>query len=396
MSRYIKLQGKSYSYDWLNDKAQGGAQATLKRAKETGASVICTCTSKNPTLQIHYLKSSDIYYLHRSRDSYADHSESCPLSEPTKSKQSLLKHPAIKSTADGTSIKLNISLYPRIGDNERDEVNSAFPRQANVPGRNTITLLGLLEHIWTEAGLHEWHPNFEGKRDWKSIAYRVERYFKEENVKISGKLVENLIFIPFSQRARLTPSRSLVIGQIEKATKAGNGNFRIKLQNVESQVLWINGHKSRMFEQSFGTMLNNIGKPNCRLIMIASTAHTGDNISINAIAVMNASNDFIPVDSSYELTIASKLVAEKRIFSKPLKYSADESEVFPDFLMLDAGQVLPMEVFGMTSNEEYSARKIVKTEYYDRKYGPGNWWYWDVPAHKEPPAFPKPGIEASI
>ncbi|WP_262390946.1 DUF1173 domain-containing protein [Pantoea alfalfae] len=79
---------------------------------------------------------------------------------------------------------------------------------------------------------------------------------------------------------------------------------------------------------------------------------------------------------------------QKRRFIKPLRYDSEE-DVFTDFVLKDFSGVdaLPMEMFGMSSLE-YLQRRQVKTSHYEAECGPGRWWYWDVAAKSDIPAFP--------
>jgi hypothetical protein len=76
---------------------------------------------------------------------------------------------------------------------------------------------------------------------------------------------------------------------------------------------------------------------------------------------MHVSENWIPLDSSYEAVVAEKLDAEHRQYVKPMRYDASISEVFPDFYLLDtkSDKPFPMEVFGMAT-PAYLARKQLK------------------------------------
>ena len=66
----------------------------------------------------------------------------------------------------------------------------------------------------------------------------------------------------------------------------------------------------------------------------------------------------IPVESSFELRVASKLIKEGRRFTKHLRYDAANDVVFPDFILSDVGdEGIPMEVYGVTGRPAYDLRK---------------------------------------
>jgi hypothetical protein len=68
-------------------------------------------------------------------------------------------------------------------------------------------------------------------------------------------------------------------------------------------------------------------------------------------------------DSSHEVRMANLLIQKKRHFEKPMRSPFPNSEMVPDFLLLDTSPWTPIEVWGLTT-EEYLARKAVKRAEY--------------------------------
>ncbi|WP_411547875.1 DUF1173 family protein (plasmid) [Klebsiella pneumoniae] len=99
------------------------------------------------------------------------------------------------------------------------------------------------------------------------------------------------------------------------------------------------------------------------------------------IALMNVDDNWIPADSSYELTMLNYLHKHERSFIKPLRYDASNNDVFPDFCLTDIGstELFPIEVFGMDT-ASYLARKVIKESYYNERYGKDGWASWEAPA----------------
>lgn len=86
----------------------------------------------------------------------------------------------------------------------------------------------------------------------------------------------------------------------------------------------------------------------------------------------------IPLDSGYEAVIEAKLYAEGRAFFKPPRFEA-EDEIFPDFWLLGMGRhtQYPLEVFVMNT-PAYQVRLQQKIRWYNGRFGPAGWWYWDA------------------
>lgn len=85
---------------------------------------------------------------------------------------------------------------------------------------------------------------------------------------------------------------------------------------------------------------------------------------------------WIPIDSSREFEFAQLLVAQGRRFEKPLRYDSAES-VFPDFVLENTVQPVPIEIYGMGTLADYAARREKKRSTYQDTY-PGRHWEWDV------------------
>ena len=113
--------------------------------------------------------------------------------------------------------------------------------------------------------------------------------------------------------------------------------------------------------------------------------------SVIDIALMSITAEFLPVESSYERTVAELLVMQGRSFMKPLRYNASADLVLPDFILTDTLRELPMEVFGR-DDARYLQRKEEKSAHYDEQYGKLGWWSWDAASQggnvSSVPSFP--------
>ena len=102
------------------------------------------------------------------------------------------------------------------------------------------------------------------------------------------------------------------------------------------------------------------------------------------IGLIVTSNEWIPVQSSYELKVAHKLVLEKHWFSKPMRVKHGCPYV-PDFVRHGANGDTPMEVAGMMDDPEYAADLTDKLANYPLYFSNPCWvWYakpdTDVPS----------------
>nr|WP_325167714.1 DUF1173 family protein [Escherichia coli]UGK56337.1 hypothetical protein [Escherichia coli] len=109
---------------------------------------------------------------------------------------------------------------------------------------------------------------------------------------------------------------------------------------------------------------------------------------------MLVSDNWIPLDSSYEAIVSRKLDAEHRHYVKPMRYDASASDVFPDFFIYWIHEVISRSrwKFSGCRHPAYLARKELKKAYYNREYGAYGWWHWDATEkteYRELPHFPE-------
>ncbi|EKA31421.1 hypothetical protein PABE173_6527, partial [Pseudomonas aeruginosa ATCC 25324] len=165
-------------------------------------------------------------------------------------------------------------------------------------------------------------------------------------------ITRDLRLVAISPLARYNPERHS--GDISRLPLSGP--FGMPMLNLPPAV-WATA--SRKFEREISAW-----RRGSRVIAIAQvTPRKGESLSqadVVELALMQVSERWIPVDSDYEGVIEAMLHAAGRSFDKPLRYDADESEVFPDFWLLDTGKDYPLEVFGMNT-PSYLERKAVKT-----------------------------------
>jgi len=387
-----------------------------KSHHRNGPNITVTCCCRGAgkkSLSVRHISGSDSYYLARFPSSGPDHDPLCEYFGLDDKSTGLKGYESgvIRDTKDGMlAIKLDIGLTEKDPPVQSDcPPPPAIQRPAN--GQSTMSLLGLLSLLWSEARLNFWYPGMAGKRDFSLVRYRLND--ASTHIRSGRTAISDRLFIgtdPNSkaaeqQNARLSApdgqdKRLLLLSLLPRYDEAkheaelkflpyryfgglpltffsSTGQWQsVKKRFPAEYAAWRKGGKVVVF------------------VVTSPPTQTKRGVSVRAqqIALMMVSDNWIPLDSSYEATVASKLDAEQRSYVKPLRYDASLSEVFPDFCLLDtrAKDPFPMEVFGMTS-PAYLARKALKTDYYNRNFGPYGWWFWDATVagpDDELPPFP--------
>jgi hypothetical protein len=107
---------------------------------------------------------------------------------------------------------------------------------------------------------------------------------------------------------------------------------------------------------------------------IESSEHPGAGyLKAIDMAAMLTARTYVPADSSHEITMATALADAGRSFVKPLRYDA-QAETLPDFALLDCDPPVYVEVYGITGNAAYQARKQ-EARHYQQTGRPVIEWY---------------------
>ncbi|SHI12543.1 DUF1173 family protein [Pollutimonas bauzanensis] len=403
-------QTKTYSPEFQTDDQFAYAWKKVLVMAHGKAVVRCLCAGMGEKrLSIHSRSNSDRFHLARFPETGPEHAEDCVFYsvDPNASGMGAYKRGVIQELDDGnTKIKLKIGLQQRVTkaptDNEAPASNSKTTSQSRV-SQSSMTLLGLLHYLWTQAALNTWTPAMLGKRNLGVVHHHLMRVAMTT---YAGrvKLAQNLLIgtpSPEGQQPRLNQAKAISASNERRrlVVAAPLARHREGLENA--RTLPISGFHGipyldmgselwQITKRRFGSEVSAwiAGNP---VMMFAQTdppktaagalqAHVID------LALMWMTKDWIPVDSGFEALLAERLVQENRRFEKPLRFDSHE-HVFPDFWLKDTGAPVPMEVWGMAT-PDYQARKQEKIAHYDSSYGPGNWWSWNGAAGDELPELP--------
>jgi hypothetical protein len=404
----ILISGKRYSPEFQTDLQYAKSWKSVLE-KAYGNHATCQCPSNGGRkLSIKRREGSDGFHLARFAGTGHEHSNDCRFYAPAPERSGMQGYAAgVVEEGDDGSIRVRLARGIRVQAPQSEERESTILNRAPGKSKPAMTLLGLLHLLWSESRLSTWYPAMEGKRNSGIVNYallQVAERVAASRMKLSEVLLlaaqkdskgaarnqeiansamtRDLRLVAISPLARYHPERHS--GDISRLPLAGP--FGMPMLNLPPPV-WSTA--TRRFERELSAW-----KRGSRVIAVAQvTPPKGESFSradVVEVALMQVSERWIPVDSDFEGVIEEKLHASGRSFDKPLRYDADESEVFPDFWLLDTGKDFPLEVFGM-STPVYLERKAVKTAWYNREYGGEGWWSWNAaadPKGKNIPPFP--------
>lgn len=312
---------------------------------------------------------------------------------------------------DEVIIRLRTSLRISAPDPEPRPAPPASPRPGKATQRQ-MTFLGLLHLLWEKSGLHYWHPGFEGHRTPAQAVARIRGF---ASLVIAGRTNVASVLIPFAPEYRQSghllqeamstargKKRLLVIGFVEAAAdhRWEPESLQISLAGQRGMFLSIPRQRWMAISRTLPSVDKTLQcgsnqSPVAALFLVtAETIRKGKSAGkVQAViedgAFTRVNTQMIPVESSHELVIADRLVAERRVFEKPMRFDASRDLVRPDFILRDTGRIagFPMEVFGMNT-EAYRERVAEKRAHYNCVFGDGGWWEWDAASGQVVPEFP--------
>lgn len=411
---YGNGQSKSYSAAFQTEErfADGWASA-LKTAYTSGAKVSCSCSVPGTgRLAVRHRSVKSTYYLARYPKTGAQHQLDCQYYSQDADKSGLGSYSVgvVDETADGLLIKLKLSLNKKERFNHpADGQIRSFNAQGK-PLQSAMTLGGLLQLLWSEAGLNRWEPG-DGKR-WIGPGHgRLLRASNRILTASNGPISDSLIIAAVGNEtapegkanlakvdSAIAANRRLIaVAQLADYDYADDANMSKKLSLQSSAGFPHLYPASGLWNRIMASYSDELAAWRKKADLIAIVQMDRPYLSKNGnrcaevldISLMRVSEQWIPVASGYEATVEDLLRAQKRKFIKPMRFDSTTELVFPDFWLTDlATGDMPMEVFGMNT-PSYVTRKLEKIDHYNKNY-PGGWWFWE--AYQDPviPPFPAP------
>lgn len=367
---------------------------------------VCLCnTETSPLLYIRRTPKGS-YSLARYPGTGPLHLPKCEYyeEEPCEKESSLLlSHSAIKMAYrdDGTKCIKSIRMsHPvRISDipDKTDPDEFQKMRKRELPKNKYVTMghVGLLHNIWSLLNLNYWSPDTTsskkrmypdpGYEPWDYIGRKIFKSMQDTLFnRVKGK---DCLLIPRRINGDLSTNNisrwkdmyPVLIGEISFVYPVENGGFYVLLTSFKDSYLFIPLLTWEGLLKSCPLLRLVLEKRVTGKIVLAGnisghTVNAGKKVyTVQSCGVMPVTDMYIPVDSSLEVTVANKLVNEKRIFSKPLRYDLRDLSLWPDFVLHDLplddkdARTAALEVWGMKGMETYDTRKAEKEALYADK-----------------------------
>lgn len=408
MTALYELQGVRLSSEEL--------QQRLPDAHRARARPNCMCIPSGVPMYIACYGGE--YIVKRMPETGARHDPTCESYEP---------EPGLSGRADlggaisiDDELRVHVALNFALSRRPRGVAPETEPtpppalepmRQPRVP---KCSLEGLVHLLWEEAGFNRWHPNMQGKRgQWTLHKYltreaqRVvvkgvslaERLYVPEVFRLSDKdqiaerRLRHLAFLTATGESGEQPL-GLAIGEFLRVDER-YGKPQVLIKHAPDAPIRIQARQWERIQERFRAVLKagedswpEHQRPHVVIAAIVSSPRDAV-YQLEAVHLMLVSNQWIALQGKDEIKLVEHLIADRRVFDKPLTYGAKESMHFPNALLLDCGaQPVHAHFASLAVDEKVLALKQKLAQ----ERGPLG-WLWDDAAASAPTLPPsiRPG-----
>lgn len=400
----------------LNDRAFGpddsDFQKILANAYSNQLRPTCGCCVVRPVeLYVAKITNRAIYELRRMPNAGSRHASDCAHYEPPLGLSGLAQvqgHAILENEqTELVELRLDFALS-KIAGRTPPPPKETFAESVKSDGTK-LTLRGLLHYLWHTAQLDRWYPAMEGKRGYGTM-------FKYVSNAAIGKVtksqpLENMIYIPepfhpdreadikkrrmlrMAQLASGTGNSTklgLIVGELYELRPAQFGHHAIFKGALDSPFRVNDDLYKRMlknFEAALAMCDQQLNETH--LIVIGTfTVDASGMPSLNEVAVMNVTQNWIPFESIYEQSLIAELTTQKRTFWKCLRFNLPKTAPIANVVLTDTAQsptALCVLVAGAAAENEAELTKQVGTDGM-------HFWFWRS-GEQELPPLPKKNLD---
>lgn len=367
-----------------------------------------SCMCRDGGVPMYVARVGPRFFLKRMPLTGPQHDPACDSYEPPPelSGRGEVAGSAIDENAeDGvTRLKLDFSLS-RTGKRSAPPASAEAGEGARSNGAK-LTLRGLLHFLWEEAELNHWTPRMAGKRHWGLVRHLLLEAAANKTAK--GAALSEQLFIPemFSsdRKAELAERRRRALSQI-----AGRSSSTRRLMVLVGEVKEIGparfGHKlvirhlpdfpfmladdvHKRITNRFGPELELWdGVEGAHLVAIATFGVSATGLaSIEEIALMVTSNQWIPLEHAYDATLIEALARSGARFVKGLRYNLPRTRPLAS-AVLPSTQPRPTALYVVPPGVDEAYRGALDGLVASSDLAP---WVWDAGEALPPLPFRKP------
>ncbi len=389
-------------------------QSVLAAAYTKGIKPRCMCKPGGVEM---YLARYDNYVIKRMPETGTEHHPTCVSYDPPLelSGRSEVFGDSIFETESGDVTLMSSIRFQRIVGRSVSPGEVHEPTQVEA-ARRTLGLTGIWHLLLEMSRFNRWSPLMEGKRNY----YVFRKHIRQagQRIKIKGRPLTDRMYIPEAYRredhdAIVKRSREtlaplfmpdgedrcnliLVLGELKDLTDAAI-DVRVTLKHMPWCDFFIERNTAERFrrtcryEYETWRQSKEENKGDLRYIIVGTVFAKRENaIYFDTLSLMMLDASWIPLESVYEKQLLDVLQQDKRRFVKPLHYESRNPALYPNFILLDAGDVpVPLDIVSpfMPAKSRAAKRNVAAS----RKPG----WLWSADEGVViPPPLPAPQHQA--
>ncbi len=365
------------------DASAPDMQDLLAHVYETPERPRCLCVPGGVEM---YVARHRQFVVKRMPETGCRHHPSCPSFEPEWQQSGLgeLVGEAVLETVPG-QIQLRVD-FPWVRTVGRSLVRGETHDVNEVEApRRRMSLHALMHFLFERAGLNRWSPAMEGKRN-QGVLHKY-LMSASEDVMVKGVGLSERLYVPepFSEASKFEAAQrrrnklavlhphegqsplAVVIGEFKVSEVTALGR-RVWIKHMPDAPLLVGTKTWERIERVFAPLFEARDADSgyrARLMLVALIrARREHTYEIDAASLMMTSEHWIPIEGIQELPLVHALVAEQRRFVKPLRYDAKSAALFPNALLLDAGNLaIPLHLVSafMSPRERDAKVKAART-----------------------------------
>ena len=266
---------------------------------------------------------------------------------------------------DGIVEKSPELLELHIGFAMSKSTGRAIPRGEPTPPKDVhtakkrLSLQAVLHLLYEYARFNRWYPNMGGMRNQGVLCkylgdaaehvvvqgeplsrrlYIPEPFNADRKDEIAARRREKLAFLNSTKEGTEFPF-ALIIGEF-KEVKDGSIGRKIFVKHMPDTPLHMEDKAWSRVERVYGPIIEAreadvAHKPKVLMAAVIYAKQEGI-YQVDRLSIMLVSDQYLPINGTFELPLLDRLQQEQRMFIKPLQYDAPSAAAFANFLLLDA------------------------------------------------------------
>ncbi|MBP1848275.1 hypothetical protein J2046_006566 [Rhizobium petrolearium] len=337
------------------DEGAEDLQERLAQAYRDKLRPLCLC--REPGLAMYVAKIGDQFVLKRMPLSGAEHDPSCPSYEPPYDLSGLgaLIGSAIKLDRGGTAaLKLDFALSKR-GPRGKPASEGTVPDSVENDSKR-LSLRALLHLLWHESGLTEWTAHWAGKRHWWQVYHHLVEAARTMSVR--GEALSKRLFVPEPFRTEDKPAIEqrraqalnglsvsdggprklmLLVGEVKEFAPARSGQ-QVVVKHMPGFRLHLEEPTWRRVQRRFEDELTLWRSDDRFHLMTIATIESsaGGLVTIDEIALMTVTEQWLPVETAYEERLLGKLTRMRGKTVKGLRFNLPGDQPIANAIMPEA------------------------------------------------------------